>query len=273
MLKVRLLQMDIQPANPESNANRIVDAIRLAAGDGVELLCAPEMCLTGFDWKLNRSLGARIEAALASINRAVETHGVGFYGSTYRLNADGKATNSAGLILPDAAGILTMWYAKTHLFALMDEPQHLTAGNEMVTVVTQWGMLGLAICYDLRFPEFFHAMALRGARIILLPAAWPAKRCHHWRTLLQARAIENQCFIVAVNQSGVEGRYGCSGEDAFAGHSMVVDPFGNIKAELSEPAGYLDVELDLNAVDRARKSILTIQDRRPHVYGLAACRA
>ncbi len=267
-LKVRLLQMDIEPANPEENAKRIVDAIKLAGRSGVELLCAPEMCLTGFDWKQNKNLGARIERALISIAKAVESACVGFYGSTYRLDADGNATNSAGLILPHPDGLLANWYAKVHLFALMDEPRHLTAGNEIVTVDTQWGTLGLAICYDLRFPELFHALALRGAGVILLPAAWPAKRCHHWRTLLQARAIENQCFIIAINQSGVEGQFGVTGEDAFAGHSMVVDPFGNIIAELAEAPGHFDVELDLIAIAQARKAILTVQDRRPSVYEL-----
>jgi omega-amidase len=267
-LKARLLQMDIKPANPEANANRITDALRQAAGDGVELLCVPEMCLTGFDWKLNRNLGERIEGALNTITRAVAAYGVVFCGSTYRLDDNGNATNSALLLQPNPDGLMTTCYAKAHLFALMDEPQHLTAGNEIVTVDTRWGKCGLAICYDLRFPEFFHAMALRGTRIILLPAAWPAKRCHHWRTLLQARAIENQCYMVAVNQSGVEGRFGYSGEDGFAGHSMVVDPFGNIIAELSETEGYLDVEMDLNTIDQARKAILTIQNRRPQLYGI-----
>jgi omega-amidase len=265
-LKIRLLQMDIQSANPEANAKRIVGAITQAGKDAIDLLCAPEMCLTGFDWQLNKGLGMRVENAVEIIRAAVQENGVAFCGTTYRIGTDGKARNSAGLIIPLPDKTFEAWYHKIHLFSLMDEPAHLCAGEEIVTVNTPWGCMGLAICYDLRFSEFFQVMSSRGARVILIPAAWPAKRCHHWRTLLQARAIENQCFIVAVNQVGLEGEFGSSGDDAYAGHSMVVDSFGNIAGELDGDVGQLDAVLDLNSVDQARKAIHTLQHRRPDVY-------
>lgn len=265
-IKLRLCQMDIKPNDPDFNALFLVDNLTQAKADGIDLVCAPEMCLSGFDWQQNVELSDQIQNALLTICNTVKSSGVGFCGSYYRKKSNNAATNTAVLWLPTGEGVEEYWYDKIHLFSLMDEPRHLRAGNELITAESRWGTLGLTICYDLRFPEFFHALALRGAKLILLPAAWPAKRKHHWRTLLQARAIENQCYLVAVNQAGVEGKWGATGRNQFAGHSMVIDPFGDIIAEMDDVPGICDCEINLSKVVESRKAIHTVYDRRPDVY-------
>lgn len=116
------------------------------------------------------------------------------------------------------------------------------------------------ICYDLRFPELARSLALDGAHIVFVPAEWPHPRLNHWRALLQARAIENQMFIVAVN------RVGKGGNHTFCGHSMVVDPWGSILAEMKEEEASLTVDIDLEEVDRVRRKIPVFKDRIPDCY-------
>ncbi len=107
----------------------------------------------------------------------------------------GKIGNTG--LLFDPEGKLVAEYTKLHLFRLMSEDRHLHAGNSVVVAQTQWGSTGLAICYDLRFPELFRGHTLAGAKVILLVAEWPHPRLAHWQTLLRARAIENQGFMFA----------------------------------------------------------------------------
>jgi predicted amidohydrolase len=116
------------------------------------------------------------------------------------------------------------------------------------------------ICYDIRFPELARRLALGGAKLLLVPAEWPNPRLHHWRTLLTARAIENQMYVVACNRTGV------SGSTSFFGHSMVIDPWGEIVAEADEQETILQATIDLALVDEVRTRIPVFEDRRPALY-------
>jgi omega-amidase len=118
----------------------------------------------------------------------------------------------------------------------------------------------LAICYDLRFPELFRSYATRGAGVILLPSEWPHPRLEHWRTLVQARAIENQCFLVACN------RVGADRNSQFCGHSLIVDPWGTTLVEGGEDGELLLATLDLTAVAAVRERMTVLRDRRPELY-------
>jgi len=141
------------------------------------------------------------------------------------------------------------------LFPLMNEDMYLTPGTGPVTFATPWGKVGLGICYDLRFPEFFLPYALDDISLVLLPAEWPHPRLHHWRTLLQARAIENQLFVAACN------RVGRSGETHFFGHSMVISPWGEVLLEAGEQEVLLTTEVDLDRVREARTRLPVLQSR------------
>jgi predicted amidohydrolase len=142
----------------------------------------------------------------------------------------------------------------------MDEEKYLTPGEEPVIVDLPWGRSGLAICYDLRFPELMRGYALGGVRLILIPAEWPHPRRAHWRTLLRARAIENQCFVVACN------RVGTTGSTTFFGSSAVIDPWGETLVEAGEVETLLTVTIDTDLVEAVRRKIPVFADRRPELY-------
>lgn len=159
----------------------------------------------------------------------------------------GKFYNRALILNSSGEEIIT--YEKNHLFGLMGEDNYLSAGKEQPIAETPWGKIATAICYDLRFPELFRFYALSGVKIVFLPAQWPHPRLNHWRQLIQARAIENQIFMVACNRVGKGNKYD------FFGHSMVVDPWGKILYEGPEEADLASVELDLTVYDEARQKL------------------
>ena len=162
------------------------------------------------------------------------------------------------LYSPD--GTLAASYSKIHLFRLMDEDQYLAPGEAGELHELPWGCAGLAICYDLRFPELFRRYALEGARLLILPAEWPHPRRMHWRTLLRSRAIENQCFVAACN------RVGTTEGVTFFGSSAVIDPWGETLIEGGETEALLTVRIDLNTVEATRAKIPILADRRPELY-------
>ncbi len=135
------------------------------------------------------------------------------------------------------------------------------AGERATLAKLPWGTAGLAICYDLRFPELFRGYALAGARLILLPAEWPHPRLAHWRTLLRARAIENQYFVAACNRVGADPN-----GTRFFGHSTLIDPWGEAIAEAGEEPCLLTATLDLAQVEEIRRKIPVFEDRRTDLY-------
>ncbi|MCA9926139.1 MAG: carbon-nitrogen family hydrolase, partial [Anaerolineales bacterium] len=185
--------------------------------------------------------------------------GVHLVGSNLSLMDGGGFGNTA--VFYNNRGESLGSYSKIHLFRLMDEDQFLAPGSGSTLVETPWGKVGLAICYDLRFPELFRLYALAGAKMVIIPAEWPYPRLMHWQTLLRARAIENQMFIVACN------RVGRSKETDFFGHSCVIDPWGEVLVEGGEESGVETAVIDTDLVDEVRARIPVFADRRPEVYG------
>jgi predicted amidohydrolase len=185
-------------------------------------------------------------------------------GSFLEKGPSGKACNT--LIYFNREGEVLAKYRKLYLFSLFNEDQHVEPGQDFVVTDLKGCRAGFAICYDLRFPELFRKNTDLGAQIQILPAAFPHPRLEHWRTLVCARAIENQCYIIAVNQSGVEGHGEDVGSTHYFGHSMVVDPWGVILAEAGEDAEQFTVDLDLDRVKRTRSKMTALKDRRPELY-------
>lgn len=260
-MKVALVQMDLVLGNPEANRLKAEARVRQAAADGAELVMLPEMWTTGYSLpELSGNLadrdGAPTGPFLSSLAREC---GIYLAGSVAD-ERDGKVYNLATVYGPD--GALLAEYAKVHLVPMMDEPLYLAPGDSLATAMVGGGVAGLAICYDLRFPELFRTLALGGAQLMLIPAEWPAVRAHHWRTLLMARAIENQCFVLACNRVGHDGK------NAFAGHSMVVDPWGNVLTEGGEEEAVLTATVELSDVAAVRSRIPVFRDRRPDLYKL-----
>lgn len=251
--------MDVALGKPTLNRARVARLAAEAAAQGAGLLVLPELWSTGYDLahaaRHATGLDAGMFAAMAELAR---THGIDIVGSCLARADNGRFTNTA--LYVDAAGRRLGTYSKVHLFRLMGEDQYLTAGNRLTRADAEWGRAGLAICYDLRFPELFRRHALAGATAVLLPAEWPHPRLAHWQTLLRGRAIENQMFMIACN------RVGTSQGTTFCGHSCIIDPWGEVVVEAGEEEVLLVAEIDLERVTAVRSQIPIFRDRRPDVY-------
>ena len=229
----------------------------LAAERGAALIVLPEV----FAWRGLRP--AEVPSAIPGpvsdflCNLAVEL-GVILVGGSFleRSPEDGKSHNTSLLI--DAHGTIRGTYRKMHLFDV-DLPGRVTVresdarvpGADVVTVATALGTIGMSICYDLRFPELFRRLARAGATIVTIPSAFTAYTgSAHWEPLLRARAIENQVYVIAPNQTGTSPH-------GFAdhGHSMIVDPWGTIVAAAGDGEAVITAELDATLLARVRSEM------------------
>jgi predicted amidohydrolase len=257
-LTLSLGQMHIHLGQPEANFERVRAWTVEAARRGSGLVVFPELWSTGYDlenWP--RYAAAPGEGLSARLSALAREQRIAIGGSVLEAR-DGKAYNTFTLF--DAEGAPAGSYSKVHLFRLMDEEKWLAPGERLELVETEWGLTGLGICYDLRFPELFRHYALRGARLMLVPAEWPSRRAAHWSALLRARAIENQMFVVGCN------RVGESKGEHFGGGSAVIDPWGETVLEAGSAETLLTAEIDLALVDAVRARIPVFEDRRPDVY-------
>ena len=264
-LTVSLAQFQVALSDPETNLRRAEVRIAEAARNGSQMICFPEMWTTGFQWEANTRLLATQESVIEAVAALAAKYRIWIAGSMLAADAEGRAANTS--ILFDATGHRAGVYRKIHLFSPIHEEQHMAAGDALTVVETPWGRAGLAICYDLRFPELFRSYALQGADFVLCPAAFPHPRLPHWKVLTRARAIENQMFFLATNQVGTEEL----GSDpvSYFGSSAVIDPWGNVLAEGNETdEALLTVTIDLAQTAATREKMTVLKDRRPELYQL-----
>jgi predicted amidohydrolase len=258
-MRISLGQFDVALGRPQDNLEKVKEMVAEAARRDSDLVVFPELWSTGYDLENAAVHASRTDLGVfAEVAGLALRHKVHILGSCLSFLGEGSFGNTAVLHGPD--GELMGQYSKIHLFRLMDEEQYLTAGEHLTLVEAEWGISGLAICYDLRFPELFRAYALGGARIVFLPSEWPHPRLAHWQTLLRARAIENQMYIVACN------RIGRSKKAEFFGHSCIIDPWGETVIEGEEEEILLTADIDLAKVDEVRAKIPIFADRRPSLY-------
>ena len=178
-----------------------------------------------------------------------------------------KGSNTSVHVGPD--GEVKAVYRKIHMFDVevagrtYRESDHEEGGDELVTSETADRVeLGLTVCYDLRFPELYRILAIRGARVLTVPAAFTlATTREHWEVLLRARAIEDQAFVIAPNQVGEHAPGYRSG-----GRSMIVDPWGVVLAQAPDTETFITAELDLDRQREIRRSLPSLANRRPHAY-------
>lgn len=204
-------------------------------------------------WIVSGSFPERIESAGAALSGGQ--------------SGDEKPRNT--LVLIDPQGKIRCKYSKIHMFDVeiangpsYRESDHNTAGNEIVLADTELGRLGFAICYDLRFGEMFRLMALHGAQVIFIPSSFTMNTGKdHWETLLRARAIENGVYIVAPNQIGKKTNMIAYGK------SMVIDPWGDVIARASDRPGSILAEIDPGYIERVRRQVPSLENRRADVYG------
>jgi predicted amidohydrolase len=260
-LNVALIQMDVAIGEPEANFVKAEAMLELAMAhtDHPDVILLPEMWNTGYALpqihELADRMGERTDALISAFCRK---HRVNVIAGSVSDQRNGQVYNT--IYAFDREGGRIADYSKIHLFRLMDEEKYLSAGETIGAARFDDVSCGMMICYDIRFPEMSRKLALEGAAVLFVPAEWPHPRLHHWRTLLQARAIENQMFVVACN------RMGTSGTTDFFGHSMVVDPWGEIVVEGGEEETILYASIDLSTVERIRRTIPVFEDRRPTLY-------
>ncbi len=260
-LNLALGQMDVTVGRPDINWQRAVALTQAAAARGAQLLLLPELWSTGYDLRHAGRHATPIDQGLfAAVVDLAHQHNITIIGSCLSRLGEGQYGNTLTVATPAGQ---TAVYSKFHLFRLMQEEQYLTAGATPTLADGPWGRAGLAICYDLRFPELFRGYALAGAQLIFLPAEWPHPRLSHWQILTRARAIENQVYLAACN------RVGHSGATRFCGHSCIIDPWGETVVEGDESENLLLAEIDLAHVAEIRTRIPVFADRRPEVYQTA----
>ncbi len=262
-MRVALIQMRVLDGDVGRNIARGLNLIRSVARNA-DFIVLPELWTTGYDRdaivKYAEGEGRGWSNRLLSyVAREFNVYII----SSAPLLEDGKLYDAAFLISPDED---IRAYRKIHLFRLYGEDRLFTAGDELGFFKTRFCNVGIAICYDLRFPELFRLLAMRGAKVVFIPASWGAPRALQWRIMLRARAAENQVFMVGVNRVGDSG----ATREHYSGNSAVYDPFGFELAHTEEGEQVLTVNLDLKAVERVRKALPLWLDRRCDLYGVCS---
>jgi deaminated glutathione amidase len=268
-MRVAAVQLN-STADLDRNLEQADRFTRAAAADGAQLVVLPEKWNALGRGDLLRAAAQPLDGPAISWARSVAHElGIELVAGSVAERIDGaqRLRNTSVHVGPD--GEIQATYRKVHMFDVVvegtvyRESEHEDPGDELVLSATADGVeLGLSICYDLRFPELYRILAVRGARILTVPAAFtvPTTR-DHWEILLRARAIENQAFVVAPNQIG-ESEPGLRS----GGRSMIVDPWGLVLALAPDRPAHIVADLDLGAQARIRRELPALANRRPSAY-------
>ncbi|MCC7376950.1 MAG: carbon-nitrogen family hydrolase [Verrucomicrobiales bacterium] len=244
------VQMNLAWEDPTANRARAEHWIVNAAPSAGSLVVLPEMFTTGFTLRAKAEPeGGPTEIWMQGISKRL---GLWLAAGFVRERVGEPPGNE--LVVSDPEGRTAAYYRKQRPFAPGDEHHHYAAGTR--SVVFAWGDVKVApfICYDLRFPELFRAAARQRPELYLVMASWPDKRIHHWVRLLQARAIENQAYVIGVNRSGDDPQF------HYNGRSLVADPSGELLADGGEEEGVIQAELDLASLRNYREKLPFLND-------------
>jgi len=263
--KVRVLGVQINSVigDKVKNYQKVSTLLRENAWFKPDLIVLPEVFNTGVDHKRFEELAEPVPDQttmfLSGFAEQFNSYIVG--GSFIEKCPDGKFRNAS--LVFDRTGKIVAKYHKIHMFSYYGshEGEVVSSGDRAVVVETDFGKLGLSICYDLRFPELYRTLAYAGAEILVCPAAWPYPRYDHWITLNKARAVENLCYMVSVNQCDQ-----VTLSRTNVGQSMIVNPWGEIIASAGSKEGVLMAEIDLDEIERIRKEFPVLDDRKPEAY-------
>ncbi len=267
--RIAACQMNSQD-NKAANLAQAEQLIDEAAALGANLVALPEM----FNLlSTNKDLLAGAEdvpgPSSTLLRDKARQHGIYIHGgSILEAVPDHNKVWNTSLVF-DPEGEIIARYHKIHLFDIQiegkvsyQESETVVAGNEMVTFESEHGQFGLTICYDLRFPELYRALTLAGAQVIFQPAAFTLYTGKdHWETLIRARAIENQVYMVSPSQIGTHPP-----KQACFGNSMIVDPWGTVVARAPERVCVITADIDYQSQETIRAELPALQHRRPEVY-------
>jgi predicted amidohydrolase len=252
-MKIGAVQHDIVWEDRSATLTRLAPMVAAAAGGGARLVVLPEMFAVGFSMDTDLVSEPQGGPTTQWLLEQAAAHGIWICGSLpERTTLDARPFNQLVLAGPDGS---VQRYAKIHPFTYSGEHRHYAPGSERVTVEIDGLRISLFVCYDLRFADELWAVA-PDTDLYVVPANWPAARRHHWRSLLVARAIENQAYVVGVNRVGAGGRL------EYAGDSAVVDPMGEVLASAAAVETVLVVDVDAGLVDKTRATYPFMADRR-----------
>lgn len=252
-MRIAALQSNIVWEDPEANYRRIEPWVRTAAAAEARLLVLPELFASGFTMSTAAVEEPPAGPSTRFLQEQARRQKMWICGSVAE-RREGTTRPYNTLVLSDPDGNLTR-YDKIHPFTLAREHEHYEAGSEFVTVDVEGLRCTFFVCYDLRFADEFWATA-RQTDAYVVVANWPERRSHHWRVLLQARAIENQAYVIGIN------RVGQGGGLSYRGDSQIIDPWGEILASAASDETLLLAEVDPEVVREARESLPFLPDRR-----------
>lgn len=261
-MKVTAVQMNMVFEEPNKNFIKVEKLIRAAAKEKPDTIVLPETWNTGFfptknAMKLADRDGRRTKELFSELSKELELNIVG--GSVVNMKG-GSLYNSSYIF--NKKGECIADYDKTHLFSFAKENAYFNKGDKITSFDLDGVKCGIIICYDVRFLELVRTLTLRDIKILFVVAQWPVPRINHWDILNQARAIENQIFVVNVNSCGV------AGETIYGGHSSIINPWGEVLAKAGRKEEIITAELDLEIVDEIRDTINVYRDRRPELYNI-----
>lgn len=260
-INVSIIQMNTILEDKDTNLSHAKELIEKACLNSPDVILLPEMFNVGFfpqnpapiadekdkgeSWLLLSKLARKHKVNIVGGSVAIKGYDDDVLNTMYIFNRDGNEVAN---------------YSKMHLFSFSGEHKVFTPGNKPCNFTLDEIPMASIICYDLRFTELIRGLTYNGAKVLFVPAQWPHPRSDHWRTLLRARAIENQIFVVAANDCGP------SGNVVNCGYSTVIDPWGQVLVEAGEEEVILNVNLDLSKVEKVRKQICVFEDQRSEIY-------
>ena len=251
-LRVAAVQHDIVWEDPETNFQKLRPQITEAANEGGQLVVLSKMFSTGFTMNSAKCAEALDGASHQFLVDQAAEHQIWITGSVPMRWEDGIAYNTLNLVAPNGD---TYRYKKIHPFSFSAEPENYGAGSEFLQVDIEGTRTTFFICYDLRFADEFWQTA-HSTDLFVIPANWPAGRRIHWQTLLQARAIENQAYVLGVNRVG-------DGDGlSYSGDSALIDPWGEMIVSGTSDESLLVADVDVEVVKQTRTSFPVFQDRR-----------
>lgn len=243
--------------DPEKTLEKAEGFVRHAAASGADIICFPEQFATGWDPTSHKNTDDMSGPVISSLRKAARETRISIIGSL-REKSHPFPRNTAVVINRDGSFLTS--YAKIHLFSPAGENRAFTPGTELGIFTLGSLKCGMAICYDLRFPELFRLYASQGVQAVFVPAAWPVSRIRHWELFISARAAENQMYVVGVNTTGK------TPVDTYAGSSMTADPNGTIISRADHPEQLLFADLDPAVINAARAALPVHQDRKDALY-------
>jgi predicted amidohydrolase len=269
-LRTSVIQLNSQD-HLEENLNAADQLIERAADAGAQFVALPELWTylgpySGYDKAAQTLTGPAIHL----LKKKARKHNLIIHGGSFvepHPHLEGKFFNTSVLIKGD--GEIAAVYRKIHLFDVdlangetHHESDRIVPGDKIVTADIDGVIFGMTICYDLRFPELYRSLALQGAQILLVPAAFTLQTGRdHWEVLLRARAIENQCFVVAPAQVGKNPP-----DRQCFGRAMIVDPWGLVLAQAPDMPTLITIDIDLALIERTQTQIPCLKHRRPEIY-------